>query len=88
MDEFRNEMEAAFLGSALTAFGQKIAIEFSEMISRYPPEMRPVAIGQIEAFAAATRATFSEEQIKVADFIRDASRIVTVIRDPKETENK
>ncbi len=74
-------MEDMFLKSALTMVGQHTAIEFANIINRYPPDMRPIVIGQIEALATATRATFTEEQKKTADAIRDTCQIVTVLKD-------
>ncbi len=73
-------MEDMFLKSALTMVGQHTAIEFANIINRYPPDMRPIVIGQIEALATATRATFTEKQIEIADAIRDASQIGTVLK--------
>ena len=77
-------MDRMFLEAVLTAFGRQVTLEFSDIVNRYPPEMRPVVIGQMEALVAATKATFSEKDIKVADEIRDLSRVVTVVKDRPE----
>ena len=77
-------MENMFLKSALTVIGRHVAEEFSSIINRYPPNLRPIAVGQIEALATATRATFTEKQKEIADAIRDASQIVTVLKDRSE----
>ena len=77
-------MENMFLNSALTMVGRHTAIEFASIINRYPPYLRPIVIGQIEALATATRATFTEKQKEIADAIRDASEIVTVLKDRSE----
>ena len=77
-------MENMFLNSALTMVGRHTAIEFTNIINRYPPDLRPIVIGQIEALAAATRATFTEKQKEIADTIRDASQIVTILKDRTE----
>ena len=81
-------MENMFLKSALTMVGRHTAIEFASIINRYPPDLRPIVIGQIEALATATRATFTEEQKKVADAIRDSSLIVTTPKDWTEEGEK
>ncbi len=77
-------LEDMFLKSALTIVGRHVAIEFTNIINRYPPDLRPIVIGQIEALAAATRATFTEKQKEITDAIRDASEIVTVLKDRSE----
>ena len=74
-------MDRMFLEAVLTAFGRQVTLEFSDIVNRYPPEMRPVVIGQMEALVVATKATFSEKDIKIADEIRDLSRVVTVVKD-------
>lgn len=82
-----NEMENQFVNYALNMIGQRIAIEFAEIINRYPPQLRPVVIAQFEAFTAATRSTFSEEENKLADAINDLSKVVTVVKHkPEEDE--
>ena len=83
MSDMHDEMKSAFLTYALSAIGQKVSLDFAEFINRYPPQLRPIVIGQVEALAAATKATFSEEDRNVADKIRDASRIITVLKKPE-----
>lgn len=82
-----SNMERLFLESALTTLGQHLALTFTEVINRYPPQLRPVVIGQMEAFVAATRATFSEKEIEIADGIRDLSKVITIVKNrPEENE--
>ena len=76
-----DNLENMFLESALTLIGRHVAEDFTGIVNRYPPKLRPVVIGQMEAFVAATKATFTEKQKEIADTIRDASQIVTVLKD-------
>ena len=77
-------MDRMFLEAALTAIGRHVANEFDGLVNRYPSAMRPVVIGQMEALVAGAKATFSEKDIKIADEIRDLSRVVTVVKDRSE----
>ena len=77
-------MDRMFLEAVLTAFGRQVTLEFSDIVNRYPPNLRPVVIGQMEALVAATKATFTDKQKENADTIRDATQIVTVLKDRSE----
>lgn len=79
-----DELENMFLKSALTLIGRHIAEDFEGIVNRYPPNLRPVVIGQMEALVAATKATFTDKQKENADTIRDATQIVTVLKDRSE----
>ena len=64
----------------LTALGNAVARYFIKIINKYPPELRPVVISQMEACIAGVRSTFSEKENKLADEIRGLSDIVTIIK--------
>ena len=80
-----DETKGLFINCVIKIVGEKVASEYCELINRYPPSMRPIVIAQLETFTAATRATFSEQENQMADKIRDASRVVTILK-KKETE--
>jgi len=72
--------ELKFYSFMLTVLGNTVARHFVKIINKYPPELRPVVIGQMEACIAGTRSTFSEKENKIADEIRGLSDIVTIIK--------
>ena len=73
-----------FIALMLSALGESVASSFAEIINQYPPMLRPAVIGQIEAFVAGIRATFSDKENELADSIRGMSHIVTIVRDHPE----
>ena len=76
-------MDDLLIAAMLTATGQCVANTFSAIISSFPPSVRPAVIGQLEAIIAGTRATFTEGENSLADQIRDASKVVTIVKDPE-----
>ena len=78
-----DEMKFMFMSAAISALGQKVAMDYAEMINSYPGDLRPIVVGQLEAFVAGTKSTFSEKDKMIADRIRDTSRVVTVLKKPE-----
>ena len=81
-----DEMEKKLLEAGVQMLGNLVALEFAEMINSYPPRLRPMVIGQMEAFVAGVRATFTENEIKIADAIRESSKVVTLVRERQEED--